>query len=81
MDALERSLANLQTDYIDLYQLHAYDVCTSIEEVLRTLNYLIQNGKVRYIAVSNFTAWQLEKNCIYCKKFKFRKFYLFTTTI
>jgi len=74
MDALERSLANLQTDYIDLYQLHAYDVCTSIEEVLRTLNYLIQNGKVRYIAVSNFTAWQLEKTAFIAKNLNLESF-------
>jgi aryl-alcohol dehydrogenase-like predicted oxidoreductase len=59
--SLEASLKRLQTDYIDLYQVHMWDVGTPIEETLRTLDSLVQQGKVRYIGASNFTAWQLQK--------------------
>ena len=53
------SLRRLQTDVIDLYQLHAYDAGTPFEETLDALNTLVDQGKVRYIACSNFAAWQL----------------------
>ena len=56
---VENSLKRLQTDYIDLYQIHFWDNTTPIEETLRALNYLIDSGKVRYIGCSNFAAWQL----------------------
>jgi len=59
MKAIEASLRRLQTDYIDLYQMHNPDPETPIEETLRALNDLIQEGKVRYIGCSNFSAWQL----------------------
>lgn len=55
------SLRRLQTDVIDLYQLHAYDAGTPFEETLEALNTLVEQGKVRYIACSNFDAWQLCK--------------------
>ncbi len=55
------SLRRLQTDVIDLYQLHAYDGGTPFEETLAALNSLVEQGKVRYIACSNFAAWQLCK--------------------
>ncbi|MDE0080731.1 MAG: aldo/keto reductase [Caldilineaceae bacterium] len=55
------SLRRLQTDVIDLYQLHAYDDGTPFEETLDALNTLVEQGKVRYIACSNFAAWQLCK--------------------
>ncbi len=55
------SLRRLQTDVIDLYQLHAYDPGTPFEETLDALNTLVEQGKVRYIACSNFAAWQLCK--------------------
>ncbi len=57
--AAEASLKRLQTDYIDVYQMHFPDTQTSIEETLRALDDLIRAGKVRYIGCSNFTAWQL----------------------
>ncbi|MDO9088091.1 MAG: aldo/keto reductase [Anaerolineaceae bacterium] len=60
-NAVEASLKRLQSDHIDLYYLHRWDVDTPIEETLRTLDGLIQQGKVRYIGASNFTAWQLAK--------------------
>ncbi|MFC0560322.1 aldo/keto reductase [Halalkalibacter alkalisediminis] len=62
IDGIEASLKRLQTDYIDLYQLHVWDHLTPIEETLRTLDDLITSGKVRYIGCSNFLAWQLMKS-------------------
>ena len=59
MKAVEASLKRLQTDYIDLYQIHLPDPETPIEETLRTLDDLVWAGKVRYIGCSNFAAWQL----------------------
>ncbi|MDQ8733755.1 aldo/keto reductase [Paenibacillus sp. LHD-38] len=62
MDGVEASLKRLQTDYIDLYQVHVWDHATPIEETLRTLDDLVTSGKVRYIGCSNFFAWQLMKS-------------------
>ncbi len=59
MNAVEASLRRLQTDYIDLYQLHWPDDETPIEETLRALDDLVRVGKVRYLGVSNFKAWEL----------------------
>jgi aryl-alcohol dehydrogenase-like predicted oxidoreductase len=61
MDAVEASLRRLKTDYIDLYQIHASDLVTPIEETLRALNTLVEHGKVRYIGCSNWHAWQIMK--------------------
>jgi aryl-alcohol dehydrogenase-like predicted oxidoreductase len=61
MDAVEASLKRLQTDYIDLYQIHAADSVTPVEETLRALDNLVSQGKVRYIGCSNWYAWQLMK--------------------
>jgi aryl-alcohol dehydrogenase-like predicted oxidoreductase len=61
MDAVDASLRRLQTDYIDLYQIHGNDSITPIEETLRALDTLVQNGKVRYIGVSNWLAWKIAK--------------------
>lgn len=62
LKACEAALRRLGTDYIDLYQLHAYDAGTPIEEVLSTLDDLVRAGKVRYTGVSNFAGWQLMKS-------------------
>jgi aryl-alcohol dehydrogenase-like predicted oxidoreductase len=59
MRAVEQSLRRLRTDYIDLYQLHAPDPATPIEETLAALGELVTQGKVRYIGHSNFSGWQL----------------------
>ena len=61
MDGVEESLKRLQTDYIDLYQIHAADTVTPVEETLRALDTLVAQGKVRYIGCSNWHAWQLMK--------------------
>ncbi|MBZ0278116.1 MAG: aldo/keto reductase [Anaerolineae bacterium] len=55
---VEASLKRLQTDYIDLYQMHGWDSNTPLEETLRTLDDLVRVGKVRYIGLSNYLAWQ-----------------------
>lgn len=57
--SVEESLRRLQTDYIDLYQAHCYDMSTPLEETLRVFEDLVRSGKVRYVGVSNFTASQL----------------------
>ncbi|TDN38175.1 aldo/keto reductase [Hymenobacter sp. UV11] len=57
----EASLKRLQTDYLDLYQIHSYDPLTPLEETLRALDDLVRSGKVRYIGASNLAAWQLMK--------------------
>ena len=59
MDAVEASLSRLDTDYIDLYQVHYFDPDTPLEETLKTLDDLVRQGKIRYIGCSNFAAWQL----------------------
>jgi 1-deoxyxylulose-5-phosphate synthase len=59
LDAVEASLRRLQTDYIDLYQLHGYDPATPIDETLGALDDLVHQGKVRYVGCSNFLTYQL----------------------
>ena len=61
LSGVEASLRRLGTDYIDLYQVHCWDKRTPLEETLSTLDGLVKSGKVRYIGVSNFTGWQLQK--------------------
>jgi len=61
LQQVDQSLKRLETDYIDLYQMHSYDALTPIEETIRTFETLVQSGKVRYIGCSNIAAWQLMK--------------------
>ena len=65
MEGIDQSLKRLNTDYIDLYQLHVWDHLTPIEETIRTLDDLVSSGKVRYIGCSNFLAWQMMKALSY----------------
>lgn len=58
MEQIEGSLRRLDTEYVDLYQLHSKDSVTPIDETMRALDDLVRQGKVRYIGCSNFTAWQ-----------------------
>lgn len=74
MDAAKASLQRLQLDYIDLYQLHGFDPATSIEESLSALNDLVRQGLVRYIGVSNWAAWQIQKAIGISKLNNFEKF-------
>jgi aryl-alcohol dehydrogenase-like predicted oxidoreductase len=59
--ACEASLRRLGTDYIDLYQVHQWDGQTPLEETLAALTHLVDSGKVRYVGISNFSAWHLMK--------------------
>ncbi len=61
IQAAERALKRLGTDYIDLFQLHGYDAMTPVEETLTALDDLVRAGKIRYLGVSNFSGWHLMK--------------------
>jgi aryl-alcohol dehydrogenase-like predicted oxidoreductase len=74
MEAVESSLRRLNTDYIDLYQVHVWDHLTPIEETLRALDDLVSSGKVRYIGCCNFLSWQLMKALCYSDFRHFVKF-------
>ena len=67
--AVEGSLRRLGTDYIDLYQLHAFDRTTPVEETLGTLDDLVRAGKIRYIGCSNFSGWHLMKSLAVSKEY------------
>jgi aryl-alcohol dehydrogenase-like predicted oxidoreductase len=62
MQEVEASLLRLNTDYIDLYQIHGFDTLTPLEETLGALTDLVRQGKVRYIGCSNLMAWQIMKS-------------------
>ncbi len=71
---LEASLRRLGTDYIDLYQVHSFDATTPIEETMTTLNDVVRAGKVRYIGLSNFAAWQIAQANGIAERRGFEKF-------
>jgi aryl-alcohol dehydrogenase-like predicted oxidoreductase len=62
LSAVEASLRRLQTDYLDLYQIHVFDDGTPMEETLSTLDGLVRSGKVRFLGASNYAGWQLQKS-------------------
>ncbi len=68
IQACEGSLRRLGTDHIDLYQAHQWDPATPIEETLAAFDLLVRSGKVRYIGVSNFTGWQLERTVMMARQ-------------
>lgn len=70
----EASLKRLQTDYIDLYIMHAYDRQTPVEETLRTLDDLVRSGKVRYIGCSNFAAWHMMKSLSMSERYGWERY-------
>ena len=74
MQQVDESLKRLGTEYIDLYQIHGFDILTPLEETLRALDDLVKSGKVRYIGCSNLTAWQLMKSLWISDKNGFNKF-------
>jgi len=69
INAVDASLRRLGTDYIDLYQLHAYDALTPAEEALGTLDDLVRAGKIRYIGCSNFSGWHIMKSLAVSEKY------------
>ena len=72
--ALEASLRRLNTDYIDIYHLHGFDALTPIDEVQDTLNTFVREGKVRYIACSNFSGWHLMKSLAIADRYGWTRF-------
>jgi aryl-alcohol dehydrogenase-like predicted oxidoreductase len=72
--ACERALSRLDTDYIDLLQLHAFDAGTPLDEVLSTLGNLVDAGKVRYVGVSNFSGWHLMKSLAIAEKYGYPRY-------
>ena len=66
---IEGSLQRLQTDYVDVYHMHGFDGLTPIEETLSTLDQFVREGKVRYIAASNFSGWHLQKSLDVSEKY------------
>jgi aryl-alcohol dehydrogenase-like predicted oxidoreductase len=75
--AAEDSLKRLGTDYIDVFFMHGFDDETPVEETLRTLDYLVTSGKVRYIGASNFTAWQLMKSLAVSERNNLEKYVIY----
>jgi aryl-alcohol dehydrogenase-like predicted oxidoreductase len=74
LHAVEASLRRLGTDYIDLYQMHAFDALTPVEETLATLDDLVRSGKVRYLGCSNFSGWHLMKSLAVSEKYRFSRY-------
>jgi aryl-alcohol dehydrogenase-like predicted oxidoreductase len=72
--SVEASLRRLKTDYIDIYTIHGFDARTSVEEVLRALDTLIQAGKIRYIACSNFSGWHLMKSLAVSERYGWARY-------
>jgi len=72
--ALEGSLQRLGTDYVDIYHLHGFDALSPIEEVQDTLNTFVREGKVRYIACSNFSGWHLMKSLAVAERYGWTRF-------
>jgi aryl-alcohol dehydrogenase-like predicted oxidoreductase len=70
----EESLKRLNTDHIDIYHLHGFDANTPVEETLSALNNLVQSGKVRYIACSNFSGWHLMKSLSIAERYGWAKY-------
>jgi aryl-alcohol dehydrogenase-like predicted oxidoreductase len=72
--AVEAALKRLGTDYIDLFQLHAFDALTPIEETISTLDDLVRAGKIRYIGCSNFSGWHLMKSLAISDKYGYSRY-------
>ena len=66
--SIDAALKRLGSDHIDLFQLHAFDASTPVEEVLSTLDDLVRQGKIRYVGVSNFSGWQIMKSLAIAEK-------------
>ena len=74
INAVERALKRLGTDYIDLFQLHAFDAVTPVEETLSTLDDLVRAGKIRYVGCSNFSGWHLMKSLAVSEKYGYARY-------
>src|SRR4030088_2026626 len=74
IQSVERSLKRLGTDYIDIYHLHGFDATSPVEETLRALDDLVREGKVRYIACSNFSGWHLMKSLAISERYGWSRY-------
>src|ERR1700733_1976215 len=74
INAVEGSLKRLGTDYIDLFQLHAFDAVAPIEETVSTLDDLVRAGKIRYLGCSNFSGWHLMKSLAVSEKYGYARY-------
>lgn len=74
MRACEASLRRLKTDYLDIYTMHGFDALTPVEETLGALDDLVQSGKVRYLACSNFSGWHLMKSLALSEKYGWSRY-------
>jgi aryl-alcohol dehydrogenase-like predicted oxidoreductase len=74
LNACEAALRRLQTDHIDLFQLHGFDAMTPPEEVLSTLDQLVRAGKTRYVGVSNFSGWHLMKSLAVADRYGYPRY-------
>jgi aryl-alcohol dehydrogenase-like predicted oxidoreductase len=74
MEQVEASLRRLGTDYIDIYHMHGFDATTPIEETLDTLTTLVHEGKIRYLACSNFSGWHLMKSLAISEKYGWQRY-------
>jgi aryl-alcohol dehydrogenase-like predicted oxidoreductase len=70
INACEKALKRLRTDYIDIFQLHGFDARTPIEETLSALDDLVRAGKIRYVGCSNFSGWHLMKSLAVAERYK-----------
>ena len=71
---LEGSLKRLGTDYIDVYHMHGFDALTPVEETLATLDNAVRDGKIRYIAASNFSGWHLQKSLMTSERYGWTRY-------
>jgi len=74
IQSCEAALKRLDTDYIDLFQLHGFDATTPVEETLATLNDLVTAGKIRYIGCSNFSGWHLMKSLAVSERYGWSRY-------
>lgn len=74
LDQIDASLARLQLDHVDLYQIHGWDPITPMEEALEALNDIVRSGRARYIGVSNWAAWQIAKALGISERRQFARF-------
>jgi aryl-alcohol dehydrogenase-like predicted oxidoreductase len=74
MQHIDGSLRRLKTDYIDVYHMHGFDALTPVEETLYTLDLAVRQGKVRYIAASNFSSWHLQKSLAVSERYGWARY-------
>ena len=74
LDQVHASLKRLKTDYIDVYHMHGFDATTPVEETLETLDTLVKQGKIRYLAASNFSGWHLMKSLAVSDRYGWQRY-------